>query len=69
MNWFGRILLTGWAVFVIFIAAEFTFPKTMSHEVGWLAPTLLPLMLMLLLLSSAVFAVVFVYRLGMNRNP
>lgn len=67
MKWFGRVLLSGWLLLALFIAAEFTFPKEMSHLFGWVAPFIV-LPPLVLVMSSAVFALLFVYRLGMRRH-
>ena len=66
MKWLGRSLLIGWLLLALFVTAGFSFPKQMSRLFGWLAPyiVLIPL---LLLLGSAVFVVLVVYRAGMKR--
>lgn len=66
MKWFGRFLLVGWSLFVLFVIAGFTFPKLISRLFGWFAPfdVLIP---MSLLLGTAIFVVMIVFRAGMRR--
>jgi len=66
MKWFGRSLLIGWLLLVLFVTAGFQFPKLVSRLFGWLAPyiVLIPLSL---LFGTAVFVALIVYRAGMKR--
>jgi hypothetical protein len=66
MKWFGRFLLAGWSFFVLFVIAGFNFPKVMSRLFGWSAQFII-LIPMSLLLGTAVFVVMLLYRAGMRR--
>lgn len=67
MRTFGRLLLTGWALFALSLFALFVFPKPMAHTLGG---SLIPLkgVLIALVLASASFGVLFLFRAGMRRN-
>ncbi len=67
MRAFGRLLLTGWALFALSLFALFIFPKPMGHFLGG---SLTPLKesLIVLVLESVFFGVLFLFSAGMRRT-
>lgn len=64
---FGWVLITGWALLFLFVGAYFEFPKPMSHVFGRVADfiVLWPLFLMI---GTAIYAVILLFRIGMRRS-
>jgi hypothetical protein len=63
---FGWVLLIGWGLLALFVAAAFTFPKAMSHLFGSIAWAIV-LWPASLLIATAIYIVVTVFRVGLRR--
>jgi hypothetical protein len=66
MKTFGIILATGWGLFFLTIALLFTFTKLVANILHPIFPYF-PLIPGSLLLLTAVYGILRLYRLGMNR--
>jgi len=66
---FGRILAGGWGLLFLTTGMLFTFPKVISHLLG---PTNLYVLLWLLVftlaISTPIYAIVLLFRIGMKRS-
>lgn len=67
MRAFRGLLLAGWALFGLSLFALFIFPKPIGHFLGG-SPTPLKESLIVLVLGSVVFGILFVFRAGMRRT-
>ena len=67
MRAFGSLLAAGWMLIILSLFALFIFPESMTHLLGG---TLIPLKgaLIVLVLASALFGVLFLFRAGMRRT-
>jgi hypothetical protein len=67
MRAFGRLLIAGWTLIILSLFALFIFPQGMAHFLG---RSLTPLKgsLIVLVLASALFGVLFLFRAGMRRT-
>lgn len=65
---FGWFLLIGWALFVIFIAAGFAFPKVVFRPfAGDDRYMIIWLWMIALMISTPIYAIVLIFRTGMRR--
>ena len=65
MKLFGRVLLAGWLLLILTFGLAFAFPKPVSHVLHSFAPyfQLIP---MFLLIVTAVYGLLRLYRQGMK---
>jgi len=66
MKIFGRVLLSGWLLLFLAVVLVFAFPKPASHILHSFAPYI-QLIPILLLIGTAAYGLLRVYRLGMKR--
>jgi hypothetical protein len=68
MKTFGRVLLSGWLLLFLTVGLVFAFPKPASRILHPIAPyfQVVPL---LLLIGTATYGLVRIYRVGMKRLP
>lgn len=64
---FGRLLLAGWVLFAFMEIAGFSSPKLVNPLVRWMNGFIV-LIPIALILGTAVFLVMLVFRLGMKRK-
>lgn len=68
MKNFRRVLVAGWLFYLLTVALIFTFPKPVGHILQPFATLYFGLGMSLLLVGSATYKILRVYRKGMKRR-